>query len=460
MTSTAIRSSPLGWTGIVRLGLVQMALGSMTVIAISTLNRIMVIEYSLPAFVPGVLIALHYLVQMMRPRLGHGSDVGGRRTPWIVGGLLLLGLGTVGAAAATTLFATQRAAGLLSATLAYVAIGLGVGAAGTSLLALLAKSVAPPRRAAAATILWIMMILGFALTAGLIGKFLDPYGPVRLVIVAGCAVSLAVSVAIAGIYGIESRNSLAAKARPATAGTTDFRQALGTVWSEPLTRRFTAFIFLSMLAFSALELLLEPFGGHVFHLTPGASARLAGSLHSGAVLGMITVALATSGLRIGSPRSWVRLGCLSAALVLVSIALCSAGALSLPLAPAVFALGLATGAFTVSSISVMMDLAAANGDGREGMRMGLFGGAQAVAFAAGGLLSTAAIDLARQWLGTPAVAYAVVFAAEGLLFAAAGWLAVGAPIARAATTDTPAPARDRQPRAGHPILPGWRREIG
>jgi MFS transporter, BCD family, chlorophyll transporter len=91
------------------------------------------------------------------------------------------------------------------------------------------------------------------------------------------------------------------------------------------------------------------------------------------------------------------------------------------------------------------------------MRMGLFGGAQAVAFAAGGLVSTAAIDLARQWLGSPAIAYAVVFMAEGLLFAAAGWLAVGAPIARAAATGA---ARDRQPPAGHPLVAGWRREIG
>ena len=39
----------LGWPGIVRLGLVQAALGSVVVLITSTLNRVMVVEYSLPA---------------------------------------------------------------------------------------------------------------------------------------------------------------------------------------------------------------------------------------------------------------------------------------------------------------------------------------------------------------------------------------------------------------------------
>ena len=38
-------------------------------------------------------------------------------------------------------------------------------------------SVAPGRRAAAATTVWVMMIFGFALTAPLAGRFLDPFSP-------------------------------------------------------------------------------------------------------------------------------------------------------------------------------------------------------------------------------------------------------------------------------------------
>jgi hypothetical protein len=92
---------PFGWASVARLGLVQACLGAVVVLTTSTLNRVMVVELALPALLPGVLVALHYLVQMARPRMGHGSDVGGRRTPWIIGGMAVLGLGGVVAALAT-----------------------------------------------------------------------------------------------------------------------------------------------------------------------------------------------------------------------------------------------------------------------------------------------------------------------------------------------------------------------
>jgi len=49
----------LSWSQIFRLGLVQMALGSIVVLTTSTLNRLMVVELSLPALLPGVLVGLH-----------------------------------------------------------------------------------------------------------------------------------------------------------------------------------------------------------------------------------------------------------------------------------------------------------------------------------------------------------------------------------------------------------------
>ena len=55
--------------------------------------------------------------------------------------------------------------------------------------------------------------------------------------------------------------------------------------------------------------------------------------------------------------------------------------------------------------------------------MGLWGAAQAIGFAGGGVIGTAASDLARWLLGAPGPAYAAVFAAESLLFIVAAWLA-------------------------------------
>jgi BCD family chlorophyll transporter-like MFS transporter len=70
-----------------------------------------------------------------------------------------------------------------------------------------------------------------------------------------------------------------------------------------------------------------------------------------------------------------------------------------------------------------MALVGAGGKGRQGVRMGLWGAAQAIAFGAGGLAGTIGADLARWALGSPAASYAIVFAAEGALFLVAALLA-------------------------------------
>jgi BCD family chlorophyll transporter-like MFS transporter len=48
--------------------------------------------------------------------------------------------------------------------------------------------------------------------------------------------------------------------------------------------------------------------------------------------------------------------------------------------------------------------------------MGLWGAAQAIAFALGGLGGSAASDVARRLLGSPGIAYAAVFGCEAVLF--------------------------------------------
>lgn len=428
----------LGWLGVLRLGLVQSSLGAIIVLATSTLNRVMVVEYALPAVIPGVLVALHYVVQMLRPRFGHGSDVSGRRTPWIIGGMTVLAIGGIGAALATALLPSHRVIGIAALIVAYAVIGVGVGAAGTALLVLLASAVAPARRAGAATVLWIMMIAGFAITSGVAGHFLDPFSGARLIRVVGIACLAALAISIIAVAGVERTPAHRAANAKAGAGA-DFLTTLRAVWAEPETRRFTHLLFVSMLAYSGLELILEPFAGIVFSMTPGASTRLSGLMHGGAVLGMLLIALAGSVLRFGSLRGWLAAGCVASAASLGLLAAIGAGASTAPLRAAVFALGLSTGAFAVSAIASMMDLAASYGDAREGVRMGLWGSAQAIAFAVGGIVGTAGIDVARHLLHAPGPAYALVFVAEALLFLAAARIALRHPAASEIRASRPLP---------------------
>ena len=157
----------LGWLGIVRLGLVQSAIGAIVVLTTATFNRVMVVELALPASLPAALVAWHYVLQLTRPRWGHGSDTGQSRTPWIVVGMGVLALGAVIAANATVTMAGSLVWGIALGIVAFAMIGAGVAAAGTSLLALLATKTAPERRPAAAAIAWVMRSFGLGFTAGM-----------------------------------------------------------------------------------------------------------------------------------------------------------------------------------------------------------------------------------------------------------------------------------------------------
>ena len=436
----------LGWTGIVRLGLVQTALGAIVVLMTSTINRVMVVELALPALVPGLLVASHYAVQIFRPAWGYGSDLGGRRTPWIVGGMATLALGAFGAAVGTALAATSRPLGLSIAALAFLLVGIGAGSAGTSVLALLASRVEPRRRAAAASSVWMMMILGFALSAPLAGHFLDPFSNVRLIEVTATVCLVAFAMSALAVWGVESPVSATRGDSPA-GHRPSFLAALSEVWREPSARGFTIFIFVSMLAYGAQELLIEPFAGLVFGMTPGSTTKLAGLQHSGVLLGMLSVAVAAStigGPILGSLRLWTVVGCVASAASLGAIA--ASGLLTLDpgaFRVAIFALGLSNGCYAVAAIGSMMGLAGAGAASREGTRMGLWGAAQAIAYGLGGVAATVLVDLGRSLGATPLNAYALVFSAEAALFLFA------AALVRA---NAQRPARERLTASAQPAL--------
>ena len=418
----------LSWLSVVRLGFVQASLGAIIVLMTSTLNRIMVVELALPAIVPGALITLHHAMQMLRPRMGFGSDVGQRRTPWIVGGMATLAVGGVGAAIATTLVKEHFALGMALAVVAFALIGAGVSAAGTSLLVLMAKRVAQERRAASATIVWMMMIAGFAVTATLAGKLLDPYSSARLITVFGAVSGGAFLVSLLAITGVEGHAKDVLAAPEADAPKPSFMAVLRETWAEPDARRFTIFVFVSMLAYSAQDLILEPFAGAIFHFTPGESTKLSGAQHGGVFAGMLLVAVVTTLFKNtmwASIKAWVVGGCLGSAAAMGGLVIAGMRGGDWPLKENVFLLGVANGAFAISAIGAMMTLAGQGKRSREGVRMGLWGASQAIAFGLGGFVGTVLVDVAKAFTHVPSHSYAFVFAIEAVAFFVAHLVALG-----------------------------------
>ncbi len=436
----------MGWGGIARLGLAQIAIGAVAAIMTSTLNRVMVVELALPATIPSVLVALHFAIQMSRAKFGFDSDKSLSRAPWILGGAIVLALGGTLAAMAVAVASTKLILGLTLAFFAYALIGVGMSAAGTALLAHVAEQVEPRKLGAAAALLWIMMIFGIAVTAGVSGQLLDPFSFERLVAVTAvvCLVSaILAAIAAKGSWGMQ-RPPLTA---PAVAEGASFGETIRDALRDPITRRFAFFVFAAMLAYSAQDLILEPFAGRVFDMTPGESTKLGGIQHGGVMLGMLGAAILSA--RFGSLRIWAAAGCVASAAALLVLANSPwMGGVPL-LQGTVFALGVANGVFAVGAIGSMMAMTAADTTRGTGIRLGVYGAAQAIAYGVGSLGGGVASDITIAAMGDPARGYVAVFAAEAVLFIVAAFMAlVSTPSLRAGIM--------RRPEAGHAILGAMR----
>ncbi|MGB3807266.1 MAG: PucC family protein, partial [Erythrobacter sp.] len=320
----------------------------------------------------------------------------------------------------------------------------GVGAGGTSALALLASGVAPGRRAAAAAVTWIMMVAGIVVAAATAGALLEPFSSERLLAVCGGVAGGALLVTILATLGLErgliaSGGSLFAETRK-DGDVPSFAAAIREIFGEPEARRFTIFIFVSMLAYSMQDLILEPFAGLVFDMTPGESTSLSGMQHGGVLIGMIVAGIGGSAFAGRMPvdlKVWIVTGCLGSALALAGLALAAVAGPGWPLSANVFALGLFNGLFAVAAIGSMMGLAGAGRQTREGVRMGVWGASQAIAFGTGGLLGALGVDYARGVQASDGLAFQTIFALEAALFVIAAGLALRA--ARSSSPLSPQP---------------------
>jgi len=422
LSIAAAPSSDFGFVSVLRLGVVQACLGALIVLITATMNRVMVVELALPAIVPGALVALHYAVQMwLRPRMGHFADQHGRLTRWIVLGMAMLAVGVTGIAMTLPVLRTAPAIGYPLIITAFLLVGLGVSTAGTLLLTLLSLRVPAVRHARAAATVWLCMIAGFILCTVVASKLLTPFSfdtLVRCTMIIGTA---CVALTTLALVGLDAPRAALAPERKAGL---PFPEALRLVWSDPVARRFACFVGLSMLAYSTQDLILEPFAGAVFGLTPGESTAISGVHQGGSLLGMLLTAMLST--RFGTLAGWARFGCLGSAVALISIASSPLVGSLLMLKASLFGLGVANGVFAIGAIGSMMSLSSAGDPSQTGVRMGVFGASQAIAMAAGGMLGAGASDLMRAALRSDQLGYGSVFVMEAALFVGAAILASAA----------------------------------
>ena len=429
----------MNWFSIFRLGLVQLCIGSSVVIPLSTLNRLMKVELALPATIAGFLIALHYAVQLTRVNWGHLSDKSQNRSQWIVLGMLILGIGGILASASIPLIENRFSYGIILALLSYSLIGFGVGAAGTPLLALLATYSSKSQKGFAASITFLMMILGLAITGITVGTILDPYSHQKLLKITSSLAIITIIISFLSLRNLERslQNSSHALTPNTINSDVPILEGIKKVWMEREARLFTIFIFISMGAFSMQDPILEPFAGEVFGFTVGESTKLDGFHKIGTLIGIISVVLCLSKFRIGfgslsivknerlgSEKLWLITGCLFSALSLFIISLL---ALTLKepnlLNSVVFIFGISNGVFTAGVLGTMLHLASrGSGDNKEGTRMGIWGAAQAYATMIAVFFSTLLVDILGLIMTSLPSVYGIVFLTAASFFIASAYL--------------------------------------
>ena len=429
----------MNWFSILRLGLIQLCIGSSVVIPLSTLNRLMKVELALPATIAGFLIALHYAVQLTRVNWGYLSDKTQNRSQWIIFGMLILGMGGVLASASIPLIESNFAYGIMLALFSYTLIGFGVGAAGTPLLALLASYSSKSQKGFAASITFLMMILGLAITGITAGIILDPYSHQKLIKI---TTSLAIITNILSYLSLKNlekslRNNTVGRTPNATSYDVPFLTGIKKIWMEREARLFTIFIFISMGAFSMQDPILEPFAGEVFGFAVGESTKLDGFHKIGTLIGIILIILCLSKFRIGfaslsivknerlgSEKFWLITGCLFSAFSLFIISLLGVtyrdpGILN----SVVFLFGISNGVFTAGILGTMLHLASrGSGDNNTGTRMGIWGAAQAYATMIAVFFSTVLVDILGLMMNSLPSVYGIVFLTAASFFIAAAFL--------------------------------------
>lgn len=417
---------PLG--RLIRLSLFQVTVGMSLVLLIGTLNRVMIVELGVPAGVVGVMIALPILFAPLRSFIGHSSDnyksvLGWRRMPYLAigtmlqfGGLAIMPFAIIVLSGDTS---APEFVGYLAAGLAFLLTGAGLHTVQTVGLAL-ANDLAPPHaRPRVVAMLCFMLLTGMILSAISFGLLLSNFSQIRLIqVVQGSAV-VTMLLNIAAFWKQEPRNPSLTKPNRELIS---FKETWARFSQIPLARRRLFALALGTAAFSLQDVLLEPYGGQILHLTVGATTALTAGLAAGGILGLWTAARQLE--RDSDPYRVAASGSV------IGIAAFAAVIFSSPLhSPALFAtgvvlIGFGAGKFGHATLTAAMQ--ASRGD-ESGFALGVWSAVQATAagsaIAIGGLLrdfvSAAAVEgRLGEGLNDPAVGYLVVYHLEiGLLFA-------------------------------------------
>jgi BCD family chlorophyll transporter-like MFS transporter len=427
---------PLG--RLLRLSLFQVSVGMALVLMIGTLNRVMIVELAVPAWLVGIMVSVPILFAPFRALVGfrsdtHTSQLGWKRVPFIWKGTLLQFSGlAVMPFALLVLSGGGNAAqhsvwvGRVGAAFAFALVGAGLHMTQTVGLAL-ATDLAPPHaQPKVVGLMYVMLLVGMVVCALVFGFALLHFDPAKLVSVVQAA---AVATMVLNVTALWKQEPRRARGQRSTEPDPTFRESWSTFASgEGATRRLVA-VGVGTMAFSMEDILLEPYGGQILGLSVGATTKLTATLAVGGLLGFAVASRVLS--RGADPFRMASLGavCGIPAFILVIAAAPLGSALVFALGTA--GIGFGAGLFGHGTLTATMNSAPAS---QRGLALGAWGAVQAtaggVAVGSSGVIRDVVAASLRAGVGdrSAALGYTTVYAIEIVLLVVA--LVAMAPLVR------------------------------
>ncbi len=440
---------------LLRLSLFQVSVGMATVLLLGTLNRVMIVELSVPATIVAVMIALPVLIAPFRTLLGFRSDtyrsaIGWKRVPylwfgslWQMGGLAVMPFALLVLSGNTV--HDVPFAGEVLAALAFLMTGLGLHMTQTAGLALATDRADEKTRPRVVALLYVMFLLGMGVSAIVIGWLLRDFSELALIRVVQGAALAGIVLNLIALWKQEKMAPMTKAERAAPRPR--FSEAWADLMAGGQAGRLLAVVFIGTMAFNMQDVLLEPYGGEILGLSVSSTTLLTALWAAGALAGFVW-----TGRSLAQGRNAHRLAALG---VLIGIAAFAVVVFAAPMnSTALFfagacLIGLGGGVFAVSTLTAAMTMTT-HGKAGHGLALGAWGAAQAtaagLAIAFGGGIRDAvnAAATSGAWgdvLNTPATGYTFVYHTEiALLFVT---LAVIGPLVRnprAASHPTPSEA--------------------
>jgi BCD family chlorophyll transporter-like MFS transporter len=292
-----VASAGLPLPRLLRLSLFKVSMGMITALLIGTLNRVMIVELGVAASLVSLMLALPLLVSPFRAVTGYQSDThksafGWKRVPFMWGGTLVQFLGLAFMPFALLVLSGQGQIPLPAwvsegvAAMAFLMVGAGLQTSQTAGLALATDLASEETRPRVVALMYVMLLVGAVAGSVMYSFLLADFTPQRLIqVVQGTAVLVLVMNAFA-LWKQEARNPIRAaemkKTKPKP-----FKEVWSGFINEPNARRFLWATGLGTMAFNMQDIVLEPYGGEILHLSVGATSALTAMLAGGGLLGFM-----------------------------------------------------------------------------------------------------------------------------------------------------------------------------